>query len=237
VNKRRLITPCRMMFACILTISMALADNNIERLGAEWQEWALSIPTAVNPQLGGDSGNPSMDYATAGKCFVGQRGGVWFLAGTFLGGTAVRTCQIPSDKLLFFPVVNSVQINTPGICGQGGSISVSDLRSMAAGFINTSSNLSVDLDSKQVHNLERLQSPVFGVALPESNVFDAPCKSAHLGNVPGGIFSPAIDDGFYVLLGPLTPTQHILHIHAENSSQGFTLDVTYHLNVVQSPND
>lgn len=78
--------------------------------------------------------------------------------------------------------------------------------------------------------MQRVQSVVFDVALPEDNVFDSPC--ANIGNVPAGIFSPGVDDGFYVLLNPLKAGNHTLQFHAENRSQNFSTDVTYNLTVV-----
>ena len=91
-------------------------------------------------------------------------------------------------------------------------------------------NLSVAVDGIAIKNLRRVRSHVFSVALPEDNVFDSPC--AGFGGVPGGIYSPAVDDGFYVLLNPLRVGRHTLHFHADNSSQGFAQDVTYDLSVV-----
>ena len=102
------------------------------------------------------------------------------------------------------------------------------MRASAAAFIDGATNLSVKVDGKAIKNLPRVQSQVFEVAVPEENVFDAPC----LGNAPAGIYSPAVDDGFYVRLNPLQIGNHTLHFHAENPSQGFTLDVTYNLTVV-----
>lgn len=81
-------------------------------------------------------------------------------------------------------------------------------------------------------DMRRLQSEVFAIALPDANIFDAPCVAASLGHVPAGIYSPAVDDGIYAAVGPLSPGTHTLHIHSANVSQGFTLDVTYTLNVV-----
>src|SRR5215469_9678414 len=89
--------------------SWADEPRSLPEFSAQWWQWALSIPTAQNPQLD----------TTGANCMIGQRGGVWLLAGTFGGGTAVRSCSIPADAVLFFPVVNSVQINTPNVCGQG----------------------------------------------------------------------------------------------------------------------
>ena len=68
---------------------------------------------------------------------------------------------------------------------------------------------------------------VFGVALPKDNLFDFlgfPCAQ--------GIYSPAVDDGYYVLLKKLDAGSHIVHIHAEIPSSDFVTDVTYHLTVV-----
>jgi hypothetical protein len=74
---------------------------------------------------------------------------------------------------------------------------------------------------------------VFSVALPEDNVFDTPCKRAHLGSVSAGIYSPAVDDGFYVLLKPLSVGTYTLHFHADNPAGTINQDVTYTLKVVQ----
>jgi hypothetical protein len=92
----------------MMPLNLAFADSQpFEQLSAEWWQWALSIPTSENPQLD----------TTGGKCVVGQRGSVWFLAGIFGGGTTTRICSVPADKVLYFPVINSVNINTPNVCG------------------------------------------------------------------------------------------------------------------------
>jgi len=140
---------------------------------------------------------------------------------------------VPEGKELFFPVINAINFNTPNVCGQGSTnLLVSDMRALSAAFINGATKLSVTVDGKRMKDLIRVQSDVFEVALPKNNVFDAPCTGANLGDVPAGIYSPAVDEGFYVLLDPLSVGNHTLHFHAENTSQGFTQDVTYNLNVV-----
>jgi hypothetical protein len=117
------------------------------------------------------------------------------------------------------------------VCGQNGkNLSVATLRATSAAFIDGATALSVTLDGNSVTNLQRIQSNVFALALPEDNVFDALCSS--LGGVPAGIYSPAVDDGYYVLPSPLGKGKHTLHIHAENPSAPFSLDVTYNLTVV-----
>jgi hypothetical protein len=219
-NTKRFVAIIGMGLALMMPINRALADS-LEQLSAEWWQWALSIPTSVNPQTD-----------TTGKnAVVGQRGSVWFLAGVFNGGTVVRNMVfVPQGTALFFPVINSVNINTPNVCGQGGPLTVSELRAASAASIDKATNLSVTVDGIAIKKLRRVKSQVFSVALPEDNVFNTPCGGP--GSVPAGIYSPAVDDGFYVLLDPLSVGNHALHFHAENPSQNFIQDVTYNLTVV-----
>ena len=102
---------------------------------------------------------------------------------------------------------------------------------MAADQIAGATNLSVTLDGKPIKNLQPpVQSTVFAVALPEDNVFDAPCGS--IGNVPAGVYSPGVADGYYVLLDPLSTGKHILRFSAQIPRQHFAEDVTYNLTIV-----
>jgi hypothetical protein len=205
----------------VLPINMASAQSGRappKQLSAEWWQWATSIPPPQNPVLD----------TNGSRCAVGQHGAVWFLAGNFGGGTTTRSCSVPEDKLLFFPVINSVNIDTPNVCGQdAANIPVEDLRAASAAFIDGVTTLLVELDGKEIKNLRRIRSRVFAVALPENNLFDAPCP----GNVPAGVYSPSVDDGFYVTLNGLKEGSHILHFHAENPSQEFVIDITYNLTV------
>jgi len=194
-----------------------------KRLTGEWWQWAASIPVA---------GNPLLD-STGVDCMVGQRGSIWFLAANFGGGSTNRSCTIPKGKQLFFPVVNSVNIDTPNVCGQGSDrIPVADLRAFSAVLVDGAVDISVTLDGAPISKLARTRSEVFEVTLPEDNLFDAPCQNAGLGNVPAGVYSPAVDDGIYVLLRPLEIGSHTLNFKAENPGAGFNVDVTYLLNVV-----
>ena len=208
-----------------LTMQPTLASaesGGFSRLSAQWWQWALSIPTSNNPLLD----------TTGENCMVGQRGPTWFLGGTFggNGATITRNCTAPDNVSLFFPVANSVNFNSPNICGDGPEDqSVANLRARSSRSIDGYINLLVEVDGKPVEHLRRVQSKVFAVALPEDNIFDSPCAS--LGNVPAGVFSPSVDDGVYVHLGALKPGAHVVHIHAEKPSAGFVLDVIYMLNV------
>ena len=194
----------------------------LANLTAQWWQNAISIPTSANPLL--DS--------TGDHCMVGQRDPIWFLAGTFpVGKTVTRTCAVPAGEWLLFPVINSVQIKVPNVCGQTGSLNAGQLRALAASFIDATTNMPVQVDSKNISNLARIKSDVFATTVPEDNIFNLP-DACGPGAVPAGVYSPSVDDGYYVLLKPLTAGTHILQIHSE-SSGGFLLDVTYNLNVVR----
>ena len=230
INAQRLVRTAAVGLCLMTPMQLVLADSDTYRsLSAEWWQWALSIPPSVNP----------LADTTGEKCMVGQHGPVWFLAGVFnSGGPTVRTCSVPQGKALFFPIVNSVNIDTPNVCGQGAHASVDDLRAGAADFIDGATKLSAEVDGKPIRNLRRVKSKVFAVALPEDNLFDAPCSGAKTNpNVPAGVFAPAVDDGYYVRLKPLKAGTHTVHFHAErpnaeDPSQSFVLDVTYTLTVV-----
>jgi hypothetical protein len=156
---------------------------------------------------------------------------VWFLAGVFGGGTATRSCAIPKNKTIFFPLANQVNFNTPNVCGQDANdIPVDTLRAASAAFADGVVNMSAQLDGQPLTNIERLVSKVFTVTLPDDNVFDPVCNPFGF-DVPGDKYKPAVDDGFYILLDRLSPGSHTLHFHAENPSQAFVVDVTYHLTV------
>ena len=209
------------MVALLMPLKVAFAEpNGLPQLTGQWWQWALSIPPGVNP-LNDDSG---------ANCMIGQSGSTWFLAGTFGGAPVTRTCAVPADTELFFPVVNSVWFNSPNICGQGAEdFTVKEMRGWVAAFFDQAITMSVSLDGREVKPLQHVVSQPFAVALPEDNVFDAAC--APFGGHPTGVFSPAVDEGYYVRLKPLSEGDHTLHIEAE-SAGGFAVDVTYNLTVV-----
>ncbi|MET9659591.1 hypothetical protein [Streptomyces sp. NPDC006510] len=64
-------------------------------LAGRWWKWALSAP---------DDRSPVRD-TTGEHAAWNQPDDLWFLAGTY-GGRVVRRCAIPSDRPVFFPVLN-----------------------------------------------------------------------------------------------------------------------------------
>lgn len=83
----------------------------LSQLSAEWWQWVYSIPQPYTADAA--LSNPLLDTSGA-YCMVGQRGAVWFLAGTGGSGQVKRSCSIPEGASIFFPVINFVNVNTPG---------------------------------------------------------------------------------------------------------------------------
>ena len=208
-----------------LTASPAWASDDgsdsFRQLSAQWWQWALSIPVGSNPLL--DPRDP--DGSSARNCMVGQRGPVWFLGGATSSGVIRRTCSVPERVTLFFPVINAFSVDTPGVCFQGASFTVAEMRAQIAPFIDAATDLVAKVDSKPVQ-IRRSRSVPFLAALPKRNLFLEACG----GDLPPGVYSPGVADGYYVKLEGLEPDVH--NVEFRGKSSGFELDIAYTLNVV-----
>jgi hypothetical protein len=187
---------------------------------AAWWQYAYSIPVPDNPLFD----------ETGAKCGVGQSGPVFFLVGVInVSGEAERSCIVPADTALFFPVLNTEFDNVFPPSNQ----TVAQLRLAATQQMDTATNMTAELDGRAITGLESAatspfrtgsSTPVFSVTFPDNNIpqffgFD----------VPAGTYSPFVGDGFYLMLKPLEPGLHTLHFGG--SVPGFTLDIVYHLTV------
>lgn len=70
-------------------------------------------------------------------------------------------------------------------------------------------------------------SPVFDYTLPPANNI-----AQFFGINVSGPVSGAIADGYYVMLKPLQQGEHVINFGGTNPTAGFSLDVTYNIDVV-----
>lgn len=186
-----------------------------------WWNWALQFPYASDP-ITDDTG------ADGGR---GQSGPVWFLAGTF-GGTAERTLAVPVGKALFVPLFNGswwFPLDVP---------TEAEARAAVTAQIDGATGLQCEIDGVAVQNPfhYRAASPPGGYTqiLPEGSMMT---DTSFFQDVFGVDFAypagetGAVADGYWLMLAPLPPGAHDIHI--ASAAPGFSLDVTYHLNVVQ----
>jgi hypothetical protein len=203
----------RIAFVAAIAIAVVVPTNPAfaagsaaaKKLSFEWWQWVTSIPASENPML-----DP-----TGEKCMVGQHGDIWFLAGSWIGSGITRTCAIPANVKLFFPVLNYIGADTPGQCGQGPSRTTASWRAEADVNMDAATNLSATLDGRSAGKITRVQSKVFALSVPEDNAFVAAGFFCPPGDpLVAGNYSPAVDDGYYVQLNPLSVGQHTLVIQA-----------------------
>lgn len=193
---------------------------------AEWWQKMFSIPSDSSPLVD----------ETGEDCMVGQNGKVWFLAGSLSGGKIERRCKVPEGTFLFFPVLNSFGVNAPDVCGQVGELSAADMRRNAAPFIDAATGLHVAIDGRPVGAFNaspqrfRVRSQTFAATFPRDNIFVEPCAGVDPPGFPPGIYSPGVDDGYYVMLKPLPVGYHTLRF--SGASGDFALEVEYRLKVV-----
>jgi hypothetical protein len=184
---------------------------------AEWAQYSYSIPPAVNPAL-----DQSGEF-----CEVGQRGDTWFLNGTYGNGPVVRSCTIPAEKTLFFPLIVSTYFDTPDVCGQGASISIDEMRAGANGDMDAVTRADLWIDGVKVNKVARMRSPVFELAFPADNVINQFCGA---GGLPRGVYT-AVNEGYFGTIAGLEVGMHTVHFIA-TMANGFEIDATYQINVV-----
>ncbi len=101
-------------------------------------------------------------------------------------------------KKLLVAYLNLVDINTT-------AQPVNGLRSEIAGCLNAATHLSLQVDDYPLPARDLLQSRVrsipFAAVLPANEAPTGP-------PAPAGIYSPAINDGYYVMLEPLSVGAH-----------------------------
>jgi hypothetical protein len=176
--------------------------------GALWWQTIFSIPIV----------NGDHPYFSGGA--FGENKGVVFLAAA--GGGITIDVTVPAGASLFFPVLNAEcsVLEPDPFHGDNEA----ELRACANGHLDHTSGLSVTINGAPVNNLEayRVESPLFEFGpLPADNVFGAPAGST----------SPAVDAGVYLMLAPLNPGQHTIHVTGTFDEFSFTIDTTYHITV------
>ena len=91
--------------ATIVPIGTRTLGLSYGEWGAAWWQYVFKIPVH-DPSNPSQFLNPLFDQ-TGANCGVGQSGPVFFLVGVInTTGTATRSCTVPANKMLFFPILN-----------------------------------------------------------------------------------------------------------------------------------
>ena len=185
--------------------------NPYSQWSARFWQWSLELPLAQNPPFGG------------APCTSGQSGHVWFL----YGGPAMVNCTVPNGTALYFPIIDAECSNLDPIPYHGET--AAERSACAKAWIDNATDLSATIDGVPIRNLERyrIQSGDFQFFVPPDNIL--------------GIAGPAMglssDDGYYLMLAPLSRGNHTIRIHAvqhdlsDPSQVAFVIDTTINLTV------
>jgi hypothetical protein len=173
---------------------------------AKWWQWVLSIAKTENPLV---------DY-TGRNCANNQSGPVWFLAGT-LKGPAERSCIIPADKAILFPV-----INVEASVAEGDGTTDEELAARAKFEMDQITDMRAMISGTNVNELKqyRIQSPSFNVTLPTDNVLALPAQMTKM-----------ISEGYWLFLKLLQPGKYDLNSFGSCLAGRIKIGVSYHLTI------
>jgi len=226
--RRIVVIALSIMLALVVAIPMAsgkaaLTNNKqtLGKLGAEWWTQIIEEPVPTNPLYG--SYTKKSQKCDVSTTFAKRE--VFFLVGTTTGEKVTRKCTVSHKAWIFFPVVNTVDIEHPG------DLSEAKMRRLVNDQIDqflVKSTIFVTVDGKRVpvsKKKNRADTPLFRVNVPKNNIFGGPPA------VPAGKYK-AVADGVWVLLPPLKKGKHTITFGGNFPNGGFKQNNTYILTVV-----
>jgi hypothetical protein len=173
---------------------------------ARWWQWVLSISKTENPVVDQVGKN----------CASNQSGPVWFLAGA-LKGHAERSCVIPADKAVLFPV-----INVEASVAEGDGTTEEALAARVKFEMDQITDMHVMINGTNVNELKqyRIQSPPFNVTLRPDNVLGLSAQNTKM-----------ISEGYWLFLKPLEPGRYDLNSFGSCLAGRIKIGVSYHLTI------
>jgi hypothetical protein len=232
---------CGLVLAGVTLLAMAASSSAAEVLppsslpyglsyeewSAKWWQWSL-----------GQSTNHLEMVGWSGVC-TGPASRVQFLAGVYLPGaggvtTETRKVRVSEDTPLFFTIL-SAWVDNSG-CPTFTSFTADQLAAQAAAQWSAVTTTSCIIDGVPVAGLENpattpylVQAPPFSYTTAEKDnvlagFFGEPC-------IPGGMtIYPAVADGVYLMLAPLSRGKHTIHFVGA-AAPFLENDITYDITV------
>lgn len=223
--------------AGVLPPGQSFNGQSQAQLAGSWWQWALSFPTATSPLVDPTGANSAL----------GNQGPVFFLGATTGNATANRTVSVAADQYLFIPVLPFVSWEAISAYQPGTLANLQQDNRETAGIqpdgTAPGTTLFATLDGQplalppgttSLTDFRQFSPALFNAFIPADNPF----------GLPGPPYSGSIQasaDGWWVLLGPLSPGPHTLHFGGQTTGIGayagstiFT-DVTYQIDVTPVP--
>ena len=205
--------------------------------GLSYQEWSAKWCQFFY----GQSTNNMQPLGSPGIC-EGPASQVLFLNGAPVSTTATNHATITHDTSLFFPILAFTADNTACPLSDFTTNSAETLAAEASAGWNAAATLTTcTIDGVAVPGLENPTNSIYNVVSTPFSYTTAekdnivavsegePC-------LPGGLTVwPAVADGAYLMLAPLSPGEHVIHfvgVGGPLSSPFVKLDITYHITVL-----
>ncbi|MEG2803676.1 hypothetical protein [Stenotrophomonas sp.] len=148
---------------------------------ANWWRWAEAQPTPPYADTDGSA------------CAVGQRGPVWFLAGTDGSFQPQRTCHVPAGRHVLLPVINMLVY-------QGNAF-------------ERCSQMQADAAVNNQH-LRAAEVLLDGQSLGDIHAHRVASDGCFPLDAGDGEAALAAADGYWLMLKPLSPGRHTLQVRA-----------------------
>jgi hypothetical protein len=185
------------------------AGKTYGQWSAAWWQWAANISEPNSP----------VTDKTGADCAVDQEGPVWFLAGTTGGPTVTRSCTIPSDKAILFPIINAEcsTVEGDGPTEAGLRACAKDLMDHVTETSARVDHTAIDLGPPGPNARFRFDSPLFTITFAPNNGFGAPAGTGS-----------AVADGYWVLVKPLAVGKHTIDFRGKAVFPDFKFKVRVH---------
>lgn len=194
----------------------------------DWTRWAMEAPWTTGPIVD----------TTGVACAEGQDGHDWYLAGS-TGGPVTRSCTIPKNKELFFPLVNQWCVFPPEWYPDRASIEA-DLPAIIAYYQDSLAHtctLSVKVDGQDAYEggfAEMVDDLWVEIDKPfQVNVNEDNFITAAGYDIAGGDM-PVTSSGHFARIKALPPGDHVVELEGsqcDGSELWFETSATYHLHV------
>ncbi len=171
-------------------------------LAKGWLQWVMALPWSTGP----------LTDTTGERCGMGQQGPVFFLVGTN-GGPAVRECDVPADKALYFPLINGWVIPDDQYVDEPDELD--SYLSWAPGYFDSgrehTCELHLRIDGEDIlPDTAAIDAELYVRVLEPFEVeLNADNWATQWGKLPG-VRHYALTDGHFALLQPLEPGDHVL---------------------------
>jgi hypothetical protein len=177
---------------------------------ARWWKFTLELPASQNPLTGGSGAN----------CVFQQVGNVALVVANSTMSVPIQ-CEVPTGIKLYLEVLGCEcsTLEEPPFYGKNEE----ELRACAQSFVPV--DLEASIDGVEVQNLEDyiFTSPLYEFTVPEDNILGAQAGSS----------GKSVGYGVYLMIAPLSPGKHTIHMHGTYPEFEFTADRLFDLTVLR----